>query len=500
MRKSLLETFDKVYILDLHGNARTMETAKDGSKDENVFDIMAGVSINIFLKNNKKQKSDLGKVFTFDLFGKRKYKYDFLNKSDVSNLDWNEIEVQKPEFFFSKQDYELKTIYSQGFQISQVFPSYASGIKSERDHLVASFDKETLSEVLNGAETLTIDDFRQKYTPKKDGRDWKVETAIKDLKNNNPLVVEFNYRPFDNRYTFYTGITKGFMAYPRNEINKNVVEKENLVLLSCRQQSTFDFQHIFISKIISDMCSVSLQTKETGYTFPLYLYPEIEEDTQNELLGSKEKDTPARTPNLDPKILADIAKAVKLTFSNEKSDEAGTFAPIDILDYIYAVLHSPIYRETYKEFLKIDFPRVPYPSDAETFWQLIVLGGELRQIHLLESPKLGVQIKALSLGYPMAGDNTVTRKMTTTSIGFEPDTADSSIGKVWINDAQYFSNIPLIAWEFYIGGYQPAQKWLKDRQNRTLNMSDIKHYMNIIASLSLTDELMKQIDEIDVVG
>ena len=245
-----------------------------------------------------------------------------------------------------------------------------------------------------------------------------------------------------------------------------------------------------------ERCSVSLQTGEVSYVFPLYLYSE--EDNQTELLDVKK--TPTRTPNLDPKIVADIAKAIGLTFTNEKTAEAGTFAPIDILDYIYAVLHSPTYRETYKEFLKIDFPRVPYPTDADTFWQLVALGGELRQVHLLESPKLGAQIKALGLGYPMAGDNTVTRKMTKSSIGFEPEEADGSIGKVWINDTQYFTNVPLIAWEFYIGGYQPAQKWLKDRRERTLDHNDIKHYMNIIAALSLTADVMQQIDAIDVVG
>ena len=215
-------------------------------------------------------------------------------------------------------------------------------------------------------------------------------------------------------------------------------------------------------------------------------------------------DTLTRTPNLDPEIVADIAKAIGLTFTNEKeatgADKTTTFAPIDILDYIYAVLHSPTYRETYKEFLKIDFPRVPYPNDADTFWQLVALGGELRQIHLLESPKLAAQTKALGIGYPVGGDNAVTRKMTKNSVGFEPDEVDNSIGKVWLNDTQYFTNVPLIAWEFYIGGYQPAQKWLKDRQGRTLDISDVKHYMNIIAALSLTNELMQQIDNINVVG
>lgn len=212
-----------------------------------------------------------------------------------------------------------------------------------------------------------------------------------------------------------------------------------------------------------------------------------------------------RVPNLDSAIVTDIAKAIGLTFTNEKiendcdTDNKTTFAPIDILDYIYAILHSPTYRETYKEFLKIDFPRVPYPNDAESFWSLVELGGQLRQVHLLESPKLAEKAKALGVSYPVGGNNEVTRKMTKSSLGFELSEVDTSIGKVWINDDQYFDNIPLVAWEFYIGGYQPAQKWLKDRKDRTLNISDIKHYISIISALTITDELMQKINEIDVV-
>lgn len=189
-----------------------------------------------------------------------------------------------------------------------------------------------------------------------------------------------------------------------------------------------------------------------------------------------------------------------------------TFAPIDILDYIYAVLHSPNYREKYKEFLKIDFPRVPYPKDAETFWQLVNLGGELRKIHLLESPK----VEDFITTYPNGGDNIVTRKMTTRSIGFEATTTSSAeaaatppfkggelseseiMGRVWINDEQYFDKVPNTAWEFYIGGYQPAQKWLKDRTGKELSYEDIRHYQKIIVALTETDRLMKEIDKIEL--
>ncbi|MEC7264256.1 MAG: type ISP restriction/modification enzyme, partial [Bacteroidota bacterium] len=211
--------------------------------------------------------------------------------------------------------------------------------------------------------------------------------------------------------------------------------------------------------------------------------------------------------NLDPKIVAQIAKGLGLEFAPEPEGDGNlcfvnstelqdayktTFTPIDLLDYIYAVLHSPTYREKYKEFLKIDFPRVPYPKDSETFWQLVQLGGQLRQIHLLESPKVEEYITS----YPKNGSNIITRKLTKTDIGYEP--INNTLGKIWINDEQYFDNVPLTAWEFYIGGYQPAQKWLKDRKDRTLSYEDILHYQKIIVALTETDRLMKEIDKIEI--
>ncbi len=170
-------------------------------------------------------------------------------------------------------------------------------------------------------------------------------------------------------------------------------------------------------------------------------------------------------------------------------DSQDSFAPIDILDYIYTVLHSPSYRDKYKEFLKTDFPRVPYPK-PKTFWQLVALGGEIRSLHLMESSALDNVITP----YPEAGDNIITRKITKTSLGYEETSATH--GKVWINDDQYFENVPLITWEFYIGGYQPAQKWLKDRKGRTLSVNDILHYQKIIVALSETERLMQEVDKV----
>ena len=219
------------------------------------------------------------------------------------------------------------------------------------------------------------------------------------------------------------------------------------------------------------------QCTATGgtYLFPLYLYQDANGQQTIE-------QTEERTPNLKSEIVKEIAENLRLNFTNEKETTENTFAPIDILDYVYAVLHSPTYREKYKEFLKIDFPRVPYTKDQDTFWQLVKLGGEIRQIHLLESTKVEHYITQ----YPIDGDNVVSKPK-------------YKNGKVYINDTQYFDNVTQTAWEFYIGGYQPAQKWLKDRKERKLEFDDILYYQKIIVALSETDRIMKEIDKIEIV-
>lgn len=199
-----------------------------------------------------------------------------------------------------------------------------------------------------------------------------------------------------------------------------------------------------------------------------------------------------RKPNLKKEIVNKISENLGLRFTPEKENSKKTFAPIDILDYIYAVLHSPTYREKYKEFLKIDFPRVPYPTDAENFWQLVALGSELRKIHLLESEKVEDYITA----YPKTGSNQITTKIGKKD--WEIIDTEKKLGRIWLNEEQYIDKIPLVAWEFYIGGYQPAQKWLKDRKGRTLNFEEILHYQKIIVALTETDRLMKEIDEIPI--
>lgn len=474
MRKHLLESFDQIYILDLHGNAKKKEVCIDGSPDQNVFDIMQGVSINIFVKTGKKKKSELGNVYHFDLQGLREFKYDFLNNNSLKTIVWDNLKFDRPNYFFVKKDFKDESEYKMGFSTNELFIKGASGIKTERDSLVVHFRPNELKAKIDELKITESEEFRKKYKIAVDGRDWKLQLAKEDIIKNNPILLKIHYRPFDFRYTYYTGNTKGFQAYPRKEVTQNFLNKDNLGLIHLRQNN---FNEEFVTLVTNVMTEKGSLVCGNYYISPLYLYPET----------TLEGDS-VRIPNLNMEIVEKIAEKINHLFVPDSyilvdlmPPYDGALYPEDILDYIYAVLHSPIYREKYKEFLKIDFPRVPYPKDAESFWKLVELGREIREIHLLESPVVEQYITQ----YPEDGDNVVDK----------PVYKD---GRVYINSSQYFESVPEVAWNFYIGGYQPAQKWLKDRKGRTLDFDDILHYQKIIVALAETDRLMKEVDGVMV--
>ncbi|MCR9181459.1 MAG: DNA methyltransferase [Flavobacteriaceae bacterium] len=486
MRKNLLESFDKIYILDLHGNSKKKEVCPDGSPDQNVFDIMQGVSINIFVKTGNKKKTELGEVYHFDLQGKRNHKYEVLNDSAIPEIKWSKLSFKKPYYFFVPKDFESEEKYKNGFKVDELFIEKVPGIETIRDAITIHFKQDDLKNVVSDFLTMEENEIATKYNTK-DARDWKISRAKEDVKlniDNRTVWQDVYYRPFDTRKTFYSGKQNGFVCNGRYNVMKHLLSN-NLALIIPRQ-TTQDYRHNFITnKIFEGNITASAKLFGTGNGFPLYIYPES--IGQQSLVEKTE-----RTPNLNIEIVNPIADKLGLTFTYEKETTENTFAPIDILDYIYAVLHSPTYREKYKEFLKIDFPRVPYPTNATVFWQLVATGGQLREIHLLESPK----VKQYITTYPEGGDNIITRKLSKNSPGFVPYDNDPATGCVWINDQQYFDKVPLVAWEFYIGGYQPAQKWLKDRVGRELSFEDILHYQKIIVALTETDRLMGEVDKI----
>jgi predicted helicase len=450
MRESLLKTFDKIYIFDLHGNAKRKEVCPDGSKDMNVFDIQQGVSINIFVKNGKKRRSALGQVFHADLYGTRKHKYSTLNQNSVDKIDWTKLEVKEPYYFFVPKDFSEQKKFQSGFGLDKLFLRHSSGIETQKDNIAIQFDKNILQKIVEDFGSHNENDLAVQYSLGARSKD-KIRETKCDICSGKGEYIKILYRPFDERWTYYTGRASGFMARPRDEVMKHFIRHDNVGIQVSRQQSTYNFQHALVSSSPVDRNSISMQTRESTYFLPLFLF--LEDGT--------------KYPNLNEKIVSEIEKTV------------GNTSPENIFDYIYAVLHSPSYREKFKEFLKIDFPRIPYPKDRKQFEKLARKGKDLRELHLMES----LLLNKLVTTYPVEGSDKVEK--------FE-----FSAGRVFINSNQYFGNVSEAAWNFYIGGYQPAQKWLKDRKGRDLSSEDIEHYQKIIIALVETDRIMKEIDRI----
>lgn len=443
MRWNLLKTFDRIYTLDLHGNSKKKETAPDGTPDVNVFDIMQGVSINIFIKSTNKKSKKLGKVLHYDLFGKREEKYKFLLENSIGTITFKELSNVAPNYYFVPKDFDSNKSYNKGFSINELFPVNSVGVVTANDALyIADSAKELL-------ENFSVNP---------------------NIEINVSYIQPIYYRPFDLKYIYYD---KALIARAREKVMQHFIAPDNIGISLCKQfKSGSNYQHCLINNKIIESSYVSNKTSEITSTFPLYISAQTA--LQQPLLGSD-----VRKPNFNMQIVTSISEKLKVPFSDEKELNLNTFAPIDLLDYIYAVLYSPSYRSTYIEFLKIDFPRIPYPKNSETFWQLVDLGSNLRKLHLLELPETTKFITK----YSVDGSNHIEKVIYAEQ-------------KVWINDTQYFDGVPESVWNFYIGGYQPAQKWLKDRKGRNLEFEDIQHYQKIIVALVETEKLMQDIDKI----
>lgn len=442
MRKHMLETFDDIYVLDLHGNAKKKEKTPDGGKDENVFDIQQGVAISIFVRKEG-TKQGLGSVHHAELYGLRESKFAALDTGDMESIKWKTLKYAEPSFFFVPKDFGASEEYGKGFKVDELFPISNSGVKTDRDSLFIDMNKSVLEMRMQKLLSADCDEkFKQEFRVVDSGS-YKLTKKLKLKSFDEKYVQPLQYRPFDYQWIYYD---PKLISRPANKVLSHIVGRENVAFITSRQFGGGTHFICFITKIASEISSQPF----APYTlFPMYLYAHD---------GS-------RISNLNKEIVAGIEKTV------------GKTTPEDIFDYIYAVLYSPSYREKYKEFLKIDFPRVPYPKDKKQFSSLAVLGKELRELHLLESPKVRKYITS----YDIEGSDMVEK------IARKDD-------KVYINAEQYFGGVPEVAWNFYIGGYQPAQKWLKDRKGRILTNEDIEHYQKIIVALTETHRIMKEID------
>ncbi|MCA3313041.1 MAG: N-6 DNA methylase [Roseomonas sp.] len=466
MRWHLLNTFDKVYVLDLHGNANKKEITPEGTPDKNVFDIQQGVAIIIAVRKSKKKK-ELAEVWRGDLWGTRQAKYTSLGAGRIQTLMAERVESIRPQFAFVRRDQSLSLFYQRGFGLTEFMPANVTGVVTARDGLVIDFTAQELKDRVTRFvdPTKTDDQIRaaffsnrkgDKYPPG-DSRGWKLPDAREALRKAGWAkdVKSIAYRPFDIRAILYR---PDMVDWGRFEVLPNLLNSQNMALIFSRQavQAEAPPVNVLATEHIFDNRGV-YSNKGISQAAPLYLYPS-EQDLDK-----------TRRINFDAKLYAKLQKLAA-------HPSHGTPDEVQVFDYIYGVLHCPAYRETYAEFLKIDFPRIPWPASPDEFWDVSAKGSALRKLHLMDPAAIG------ATPYPFMGegDNLVDK----------PDFRD---GKVWINKTQYFDAAPATSWGFYIGGYQPAQKWLKDRKGRALSFDDVKHYQRILKILSETDRVMKTI-------
>lgn len=424
---------------------------------------------------NKKYKN---KIYYLDIWGLREEKNEWLDKNDIQSTKWQELNPSNPYYFFVPKSEKGVKKY-QGFpKIIDIFPVNGVGIVTGRDDFVIDSDKRSLEARMRIFRDEQNDDnfIKNSYNLKdKPSSRWLLKDARKKVQEDEDWDEHFAkilYRPFDERWIYYH---PALIERHRNNVMKHMTES-NLAIMTTRQQADEGFYHSFVTDKIPESCLISNKTREIGYVFPLYFYNGQNDNgngkhngihnngIKNGIMFEEEK----RKSNIKPEIIKKLSQVYKKEISAE-----------EIFYYIYSALYSNTYREKYQEFLKVDFPRIPFTKDYSLFIKFGKLGEQLVNFHLLKSPEL---------------DNPVVK--------FYGE-ADGIVDKiehikksVYINKNQYFSSIKPEVWNYHIGGYQVLHKWLKDRKNRRLSSEDIKHYCRIVTVISKTIEIQKQIDKL----
>ena len=400
----------------------------------------------------------MAKTHHAHLFGLRKNKYQWLLENDIATTDWDSLEPKSPHYLLIPQNTDLLKEYETGWKITEIMAVNTVGVVTGQDEKTIAYTKET------------------------------AEQLAKSLGIPKDKIRSILYRPFDERFIVYDSKV---VTRPRNEVMRHMFNNNLGFIFQRREEIELPNTHLLVTKYITEHVSLSIKT--TNVFSPLYLYPDPKKP-----LGEKSiwpLGTDGRQPNLDKKFVEEFSKRLVMEFVPEgkfyhrdtESTEKKKYGPEDVFNYIYAVFHSPEYRKRYAEFLRIDFPRVPMISNKELFARLCGLGGELVQLHLLEDCAL-TRVSApqmLEIKFPNKGENRVEK-------GFPK----YSEGRVYINKDQYFEGVPKEVWEFFIGGYQVCDKWLKDRRGRTLSHDDLTHYQKVVIALSETIRIMSEIDKV----
>jgi len=464
MRQSLLHSFERIYILNLHGSVKRKDKTPDGGKDENVFDIQQGTSIVFFVKNPDIKDR---RIYYCDLQGLRDEKYQWLDRNYVYSTEWMEISPKSPFYSFVPADTQLEGQYQTYWKISDIFIQNVLGFQTHRDHFATDIDRNQLySRIL----TLIMEQFSDESISQKfnisDNRDWKlhdIRQIIKKDPNWEKSIIQCAYRPFDNRWCYFSTIA---MDYPRSLLLEHVAGRENLCLGVGRQGMAVQDPLWSLITVSEKPIDANVFRRGGVNIFPLYLYSET---------GSLK----IKKLNINEKFLHFFKSEYNITFETDSESKTNdVIIPEKIIFYIYAVLYSVNYRCMFKDFLKTDFPKIPFPKEYLQFLELSKLGEDLVTLHLLKR-QLPPSIK-----FEISGTNTV-------------NAVKYVDNKVFINKTQYFEGVPKNVWDFYIGGYVVLDKWLKERKNRELSVGEILHFIQIVEVLKETIRIIDEIDKID---
>lgn len=473
MRQSLLHSFSKILVRDLHGNLRQKEAEGATLNDDNVFDIQQGVVVTLAIGGGRADR--LAQTFFSELWGTRNDKYRQLASSLSGSIEWRRLGLAEPFFLFVAQDDVTRAEYSRWPSLADAFICFGSGIKTDRDELCLDSDRSRLSDRMRTLFSGKYDSqFVEQFNVRQSSSYNIIELARRTQFSEADLTLCL-YRPFDVRWLYYK---RGFTSRPAWEVMQHMRPGDNIGLLSARTNKSAGMDHFFCTRLLTEVKVAESTTQSC--VFPLYLV----HDAGGLRLGKH------RTLNFTPSFLKAISATLALpqvgpaALPKELSGE-------EVVHCAYALFFSPTYRNRYAEFLKIDFPRIPLPRNVELFRSLARLGGELVALHLLESPKLKDFIttyagpKRPEVGRVGWSEKTVWLDAAATKKG-QPATP-GTIG---------FRGVPEEVWNFHIGGYQVCEKWLKDRKDRTLTADDITHYHRIVIALHETIRLMREIDEV----
>lgn len=515
MRRKLMQTFDEIYILDLHGNVNKGEKCPDGSMDFNIFNIKnVGVCIALFVKTGRKSNNktdnnvavahcvensgghnnveghndaDAHKglqplvvkncsVYFHEIFGSQQFKRKYLTGKSIYSEKLIKLEDDKKWHWFTKVKSNEKYL-NEFIGLNKIFDNINSGVKTDRDSLFIDKDKNELTKRMKILFSKNLnDDFINKYNVK-NSSGYKLVEKIKNENFEENNIIKMHYRPFDFQFIYYKiGITSR-PAYTtvKNFLNNN----KNIGLAFTRQNSGVDiFHHCLVSKFIID----GGITNSWTYIAPLYLY---EENSAGEF-------------KLDSSCKPNWTDSFKEFLKNYISDN-----PKEILNYIYAILYSPTYRENYKEDLKYDYPRIPFTKDKNIFDRLQKLGEELIDLHFLKNTKNShceVNTEAIQnkdchasnearndeiskASYPISGEH---------KISYSKYNEEEK--RLYINEKQYFENVKKEVYNYSIGGYKPIEKYIKARE--ILTLKDISHLIKVIAVIERTIYLQEEIDKV----